>query len=157
MTSEPMTPVSEFAQDDYGIKAAPDVAMQNYGYALLVITGGDGEVSPSEMDWLIRHQRKFGAPEHVIASYADFDYRNTDLRSLLGAISVDVRTWSAERHLVYHAIRICGVYGAAERAKVNHAAEVLAVEPDIVRTLHSLVAMEDVLTDMRKAIFRTET
>jgi len=135
MASEHMVPVSEFARDDYGIAAATETAMLHYGYVLLAIAGADGDVAPAELDWLVRHQRKFGAPQHVIDSYAAFDHRSADLRQLLTEIQVDVPTWSAERHLIYHAIRICradGAYTEAERAKVDSAAQLLGVDRDIV-------------------------
>ncbi|MFD7659731.1 TerB family tellurite resistance protein [Actinosynnema sp. NPDC059797] len=160
MTAEPMVPVSGFARDDYGITAASEAAMRDYGYVLLTIAGADGEVTPAELDWLVDHQRKFGAPQHVVDDYARFDHRGADLRALLTGIRVDVPTWKAERHLVYHAIRICradGSYGEAERAKVEHAAEILGVDRDVVLLLHALVDAEDSLTAMRKAVFGTET
>ncbi|GAA4553960.1 tellurite resistance TerB family protein [Amycolatopsis samaneae] len=160
MAADPMLRVSEFARDDYGISAVSEPAMRNYGYALLTIAGADGEVSPAELDWLVRHQRKFGTPQHILDDYATFDHRDADLRGLLTAIRVDVPTWSAGRHLVYHAIRICradGAYPEAERAKVFTAAELLGVERDIVLALHALVDAEDALTNLRKAVFRTDT
>jgi uncharacterized tellurite resistance protein B-like protein len=160
MTTEPMVPASEFARDEYGINAVTETAMRNYGYALLAIAGADGQVAPAELDWLIRHQRKFGAPQHVLDDYATFDPRGADLGQLLTDIQVDVSTWSAQRHLLYHAIRICradGVYAETERAKVTRAATLLGVERDVVLTLHALVDAEDALTAMRRALFHIDT
>jgi hypothetical protein len=71
-----------------------------------------------------------------------------------------VPTWSAERHLIRHAIRICradGVYSAVERSKVGRAAEILGVDRDMVLALHAMVDLEDALTAMRKAVFRTDS
>ncbi|NEO93388.1 MAG: hypothetical protein F6K56_25525 [Moorea sp. SIO3G5] len=45
MTDDKMQTLSSFAKDEYGLSSAPLQAMINYGYALLVIAGGDGEVS----------------------------------------------------------------------------------------------------------------
>ncbi|QFZ19636.1 TerB family tellurite resistance protein [Saccharothrix syringae] len=160
MTTESMVPASEFARDDYGINAVTETAMRNYGYVLLAIAGADGEVSHAELDWLLHHQRKFGAPQHVLDDYASFDHRAADIDRLLADIRVDVPTWKAERHLVYHAIRICradGAYGEAERAKVDRAAELLGVDRGTVLTLHALVDAEDALTNMRKAVFGIDT
>ena len=62
-----MQAVSSYAKDEYGISAATVEAMVNYGYVLLAIAGADEEVSEKEMEWLINHQSKFGAPEEVLA------------------------------------------------------------------------------------------
>lgn len=160
MAAEDLVRTSEFAHDDYGISAASESAMRNYGYALLTIAGADGKVTPGELDWLVRHQRKFGVPEHVIDDYATFDCGSADLRRLLDEVRVDVPTWNAARHFIYHAIRICradGIYAEPERAKIDSAAELLGVGRDIVLTLHAIIDMEDALTRARKAVFQTNT
>lgn len=153
-------PVSGFAQDEYGISAVSPDAMLKYGYALLVIVGADRVVTPRELDWLVRHQRKFGAPEEVIAKYADFDYQNADLAELVRNITVDVATWIPGPHLIYHAIQMCSVdgeYAAAERAKVHRAAHLLSVPPDVTLAIHALVDMEHAVHAMRKALFHVDT
>ncbi len=158
--SEQMLPVSVFGREAYGISGAPRQAMINYGKALLVIAGADGAVSKPEYDWLIAHQRKFGATDEVIAEYENFDYRSADLDALLAEVRVDVETWSAAPHLIYHAIQMCGSdgeYAEAERAKVAQAAETLGVPADIVLTLEALIAMEKAVYDMRAAIFHIRT
>lgn len=55
MSNETMIAVSSFAKDNYGISAASVESMTNYGYVLLAIAGADGEVSPQELEWLIKH------------------------------------------------------------------------------------------------------
>ncbi|NET61752.1 MAG: hypothetical protein F6K47_38215 [Symploca sp. SIO2E6] len=160
MSNEEMTTVSPFAKDEYGISAVPEKAMLNYGYSLLTIAGGDGEVSAQEMEWLVNHQTKFGAPEKVIACYKSFDYKNANLEELLSDISCDVDTWSAAPNLIYHAIYMSsadGVYAEQEKAKVRKAAEILGVSSDTLLTLESLVDMEKAVTRMRRALFRVDT
>lgn len=155
-----MQTVSSFAKDEYGINAASVEAMTNYGYVLLAIAGADEEVSEKEMEWLINHQRKFGAPEEVLALYKSFDYKNAKIEELLPSIKVDVPTWSAARELIYNAIRMSsadGVYAQAERETVKKAATVLGVSDDVVLTLESLVIMEKSVVNMRKALFHIET
>ncbi|NES80231.1 MAG: hypothetical protein F6K10_01340 [Moorea sp. SIO2B7] len=159
MTDEKMQAVSSFAKDEYGISAAPVEAMINYGYVLLSIAGADGEVSQEEMEWLINHQKKFGASEKIIELYKSFDYKNAIIADLL-PITCDVETWSAEPNLIYHAILMSsadGVYAEAERAKVKEAAKILGVRDDIVLTLESLVDMERAVSNMRKALFHIKT
>lgn len=153
-------PVTDFARDEYGISAASPLAMVNYGKVLLVIAGADGDVSQAKFDWLVRHQRKFGASDEVIAQYRDFDFRNADLAALLGDISVDVPTWSAPPHLIYHAVHMChadGGFTERERAKVDSAAEQMGIPRDIVRTIYALVDLERSVVDMRKALFHINT
>ncbi|MEO1560794.1 MAG: TerB family tellurite resistance protein [Cyanobacteria bacterium J06632_19] len=140
--SDEMISVSSFAKDEYGISAAPIEAMINYGYVLLAIAGADEEVSEKEMDWLIIHQMKFGAPQDVIELYKYFDYKNANIEELLPNIKVDVATWSASRELIYNAIRMSsadGIYAQAERETVKKAAKMLGVSDDIVLTLENLV------------------
>ena len=152
-----MLKVSDFGRTQYGMTGAPRQAMINYGKVLLVIAGADGEVSPKEYDWLIEHQRKFGAPEDVIADYEKFDYRSADLYKLLDDIQTDVATWNPAPHLIYHAIQMCsadGEYAEAERSKVVRAARALRVSDDTVLTLHALIQMEKAVYDMRAALFR---
>lgn len=160
MSTEVLVEVSDYARSEYGISAATATAMLHYGYVLLAIAGTDGEVSPSEMDWLLRHQRRFGAPEHVLAAYRTYDHRSADIRELLAEIVTDVATWKPEPHLVYHAIQMCsadGVYGWREQRKVAAAARVLGVPSDIVLTIQTLIDMENATGKMRRALFHIDT
>lgn len=151
-----LLPMSDLCRELYGLSAATREAFLNYGRALMVIAGADGEVSGPELDWLIDHQRRMGAPEDVIEQYRDFDFRRADLNDLLPAIRTDVETWQAAPHLVYHAIRMSsadGVYAAEERAQVLRAARLMGVPDDIVLSLHALVDMEQAVHDLRAALF----
>lgn len=156
MSAETQLKVSSFGSSQYGISAASRRAMINYGKVLLAIAGADGAVSAKEYEWLVEHQRKFGAPEDVIAEYAKFDYRTADFGALMAEISVDVATWRPAPHLIYHAIQMCGAdghYAEAERSKVVKAARALGVSDDIVLALHALIQMEKAVYDMRAALF----
>ncbi|PFG50486.1 hypothetical protein ATK36_5724 [Amycolatopsis sulphurea] len=160
MSQARMMPMSELSQDLYGLSAATEEAFLNYGKALLVIAGADGEVGEAEFAWLVRHQRKMGAPEHVIDEYREFDYRVADLATLLPAIRTDVDTWQAAPHLVYHAIQMSGadgVYTDEERAQVLRAARMMGVADDIVLSLHALVDMEQAVNDLRAALFHVSS
>lgn len=157
MSDGEMLEISSFGRESYGMLGAPRQALVNYGKALLVIAGADGTVSPAERNWLNQHQRKFGAPEDVIAEYEDFDYRSATLDELMPDIRVDVETWNPAPHLIYHAIQMCGAdgtYAEAERSKVIRAARSLGVSDETVLTLHALIEMEKAVYDMRAAIFR---
>jgi tellurite resistance protein len=152
--------VSDFARSEYGLSAATSTAMLRYGHALLAIAGADGRVSPAELEWLVSHQRKFGAPEDIIAQYATFDYESADLKALVLDSVTNVPTWTAGPSLIYHAIQMCaadGVYSTKEQKKGSEAAALLGVPSDIVLTIHALVEMETATTTMRKALFHTHT
>lgn len=150
---------SEFLKTNLGISNAPYEAVLNYGYALLTIAGADEEVSEAELNWLIDHQCKVGAPEEIIEAYKTFDYKNANLESLLSKISVDVSTWSKSRTLLYHAIQMSHAdrdYSAQEQAAVQKAAKLLKVEDDIALSIGRLVAAEEAITALRKALLQTE-
>lgn len=156
---ERLLAVSDHAKSHYGLSAATATAMRNYGYALLTIAGADGKASPKELDWLIRHQRTFGASEEILAAYAKFDVKAGDLAKLLAGIVTDVKTWDAASELVYHAIQMCaadGVYATKEKAKVVAAAKTLKVSGDAVLAIHALVDMETATAKMRRALFHID-
>ncbi|GAA2510968.1 hypothetical protein GCM10023100_03760 [Actinocorallia cavernae] len=160
VTTTRMVPMSDLCQDLYGLSAAPPEAFLDYGKALLVIAGADGEVGEAELAWLVDHQRRMGAPEEVIDLYKEFDHRGAQLTDLLPAIRTDVDTWQAAPHLVYHAIQMCGadgVYAEAERAQVLRAARLMGVPDDIVLSLHALVDMERAVGDLRAALFHVNS
>ncbi|OLR92209.1 tellurite resistance TerB family protein [Actinokineospora bangkokensis] len=152
--------ISDFGKQAYGLSSASAEAMVNYGKALLVIAGADGEVSDAEFDWLVDHQRRFGATEEVIAAYRDFDHQSADLGEILAGISTDVASWQAAPHLVYHAIQMCsadGGYADAERGKVVEAARRMGVADDTTLALHALIRMEKAVYDLRAALFHVDT
>lgn len=154
-----LLPASEFLKKSLGISEIPTEAYLNYGYALLAITGADGEVSEAEFNWLVNHQRLAGAPEEVIAQYKTFNYKNADLEAILTKISVDVSTWSKSRSLLYHAIQMARAdenYSIEEQKAVKKAAKLLKVEDDIALALTRLVETEDAVTSLRKALLQTE-
>jgi uncharacterized tellurite resistance protein B-like protein len=157
---EKLIDVSDFARTEYGLSAATQNAMLHYGHALLAIAATDGKVSAKEMQWLVSHQRKFGAPDEVIAQYHTFNPRGADLKALLADSVTDVPTWNAAPSIIYHAIQMCsadGTYAAKERASVQRAAKTLGIPDDVVLTLHALVEMETATAQMRKALFHTHT
>ena len=152
-------PASEFMKKNLGISEAPLEAYLNYGYALLVIAGADGEVSEAELNWLLNHQRIVGAPEEAIEKYKTFEYKNADLENLLSKITVDVSTWSKSRTLLYHAIQMARAdnnYSLEEQKAVKKAAKLLKVEDDIALALNRLVDTEEAITALRKALLQTE-
>jgi uncharacterized tellurite resistance protein B-like protein len=159
-TDEKLIDVSDFARTEYGLSAATQNAMLHYGQALMTIAAGGGKVSPKEMQWLVSHQRKFGAPDEIITQYHTFDSHGADLNALASDSKTDVPTWNAAPSLIYHAIQMCsadGNYAAKGRASVQRAAKTMGVPDDVVLTLHALVEMETATAQMRMALFHTRT
>ncbi|MEV0650365.1 hypothetical protein AB0I28_34410 [Phytomonospora sp. NPDC050363] len=155
-----MLKVSEHTRAEYGIAAATATAMLHYGFVLLAIAGGDEEVGNAQLDWLIKHQRRFGAPDEVIDQYLDFDHRSADIVSLVRDIATDVPTWAAAPHLIYHAIQMCtvdGTYDIGVQRKVTRAARRLGVTDDIILTIQTLIDMEKAAAKMRRALFGVDT
>ncbi|HEY1179478.1 MAG TPA: hypothetical protein VGF17_25260 [Phytomonospora sp.] len=160
MQGEAMLAVSDFSRAEYGISAATATAMLHYGFVLLAITGGEDEVTAAQRDWLIRHQRRFGAPDDVLDAYLDFEHRDADLETLVKDIVTDVPTWSPGPHLIYHAIQMCAVGGSFDipaQRKVTRAARRLGVTDDIVLTIRTLIDMEAAVGKMRRALFGIDT
>jgi uncharacterized tellurite resistance protein B-like protein len=148
--------ISSFSDAVYGYSAAAPHVVEAYGYALLVIAGGDGEVSPAEMDWLIEYQRKHGASAETLAGYRAFDYKDADLFQLLSHLDGGFDNWKTAAHLIYLAVHMAaadGEYAASERAKVLKAAQIMMVPDDVVLTIHCLVDMERSISNLRKALF----
>ena len=157
---EQMIAGSEYMKRSQGLSSAPFEAYLNYGYAMLVIAGADGEVSEPEMNWLINIQRMVGAPEEAIEKYKTFDYKNAKLEDLLPKITADVPDWSASRSLLYHSIKMARAdkdYAKEEQQAVKKAAKLLGLEDDISLALNALVEMEEKVDSMRKALIKTET
>ncbi|NET72483.1 MAG: hypothetical protein F6K62_16585 [Sphaerospermopsis sp. SIO1G2] len=157
---EQMLAGSDYLKRTVGLSSAPFEAYLNYGCALLVIAGADGEVTEQEMNWLINHQQMVGAPEEAIEKYKTFDYKNAKLEDLLPKIKGDVAGWSAPRTLLYHAIKMSQAdhdYAAEEQEAVKKAAKLLGVENDITSALNVLVDMEKKVESMLKALIQTET
>ncbi|MDF5731125.1 MAG: hypothetical protein PUP92_24775 [Rhizonema sp. PD38] len=159
MSDDKTVPFSDFLKKSLGVSSAPYEAVLNYGYALLAIAGADGDVSETELKWLINHQRMVGAPEEIIEKYQTFEYKNADLENLLNKITVDVPTWSKSRSLLYHAIQMSRAdqnYSLEEQLAVKKAAKLLKIENDIALAIHRLVETEEAVTALRKALLETE-
>jgi tellurite resistance protein len=149
-------PLTEFSREEYGIREVSPESLLNYGYALLVIAGADGEVAPAEMQWLLHHQRRFGAPPEILALYETYDFRGADVADVFRTVRVDSESWQGARHLLYHAVHMAsadGVLHEAERARVLEAAERLDVTEDIALALIALVALERSSTALRQSLF----
>ncbi|MFD5554689.1 TerB family tellurite resistance protein [Streptomyces sp. NPDC127068] len=154
-STEPIA-MSDFSIHEYGIREVSPESVLNYGLALLTIAAADGEVATAELQWLLDHQRRFGAPAEILDQYQSFVPHGVDLADLLRTVRVDSDSWQGNRHLLYHAVQMAsadGDFHEAERARLMEAAALLGVTDDIVHALIALIALERSVTTLRQSLF----
>jgi uncharacterized tellurite resistance protein B-like protein len=125
--------------------------MIQFGKAVLIIIGADGEIAPSELAHFVGVGRCLGAPQQMLDQLATFDVRNAKLEDCLQGFKDGVPA----RAMIYDAIAAAsadGHYHPAERAAVAKAAHLLGIEPSVVATLEGLVEMETTLRKTRGAL-----
>lgn len=140
----------------YGYETIPIESWLNYAYALLVVAGADGEVSPHEMSWLERDfARIVEAPDGFRKKIKEFDWANADLDEILKKIQVDF-PMNYIRALVYDSIKMAMAdedFDESERSTARRIAQTLNVPIYIARTIEGLVSTEKSVGDIRKSIF----
>ena len=139
----------------YGITMVPEDCWLQYGYALLVIAGSDGDVSEPELEWLtIDLAEAVGVSEDIIEEWEDFDFEGADLHEIFKSINVKSFT-SFNKLLIYDAIRMSYAddeYAAEEKEKVYEAAALLKIRNETVLSIESLVEMERASDKLRTII-----
>ncbi|TAE00786.1 MAG: hypothetical protein EAZ97_05035 [Bacteroidetes bacterium] len=150
---------SPLATAIYGYTSASVQSWSNYGYALLIIAGADGEVSESEMAWLLNvHEKMLEAPGEVIEALHSFDFKNHSLEMVLHKISFDVPI-NYKRTLIYDAIKMAHAdlfYAPAEQKAVHQAAILLGVPSEVTCALEQIVNMEMAADKMRRFLLHIE-
>ena len=150
-----MTNLSEFAvQKIRGTRVPTAEQMEEYTNVLLNIAGADGEISPSEWEFLVFHGRAVGADDATIEKWRAIDYKSQDLEDLTKSAFIKTRAKS----LLYDAIRTARAdnYAAEEKAAVAKAAKLLGVEPNVVAALEAFVEMEESVTKMRGSMLYSD-
>jgi len=150
---------SPIAKSIYGYTSASLDSWCNYGYALLVIAGADGEVSDEEMDWLLSvHEKMLQAPGEVIEALSTFDFREVNLEDILPKISFDVPI-DYRRTLIYDAIKMSYAdrdFADDERRAVHKAARLLNVRSEIEQTIEEITNMERATDRMRRLVLHID-
>lgn len=150
---------SPIAKSIYGYTSASLDSWCNYGYALLIIAGADGEVSDQEINWLLNvHEKMLEAPGEVIEALSTFDFSQIALEDVLPKIAFDVPI-DYRRTLIYDAIKMSYAdckFSADERKAVHKAARLLNVAPEIRETIEEIINMERATEKMRRLILHTD-
>ena len=135
---------SDYAKMVFGYpELCPAVTAKNYGYALLCISGADGEVSESELHWLTKYYGfMMGAPKELTDDWTSFDYKKANLSDVLK--NLDGVPVNFSRALIFDAIRMASAdgYVRKEKRSVYTAAKILGVDKHIVAGLECLVENE---------------
>ncbi|MEM9324592.1 MAG: hypothetical protein AAGA85_03010 [Bacteroidota bacterium] len=139
----------------YGMSMVPQASWVDYGFALLIIAGSDGEVSDPEMEWLtIELAEALGVDEKIVAAWEEYDFDEEPLAEVFAKIdSRSVASYS--KLLLYDAIRMSYAddeYAKSEREKVGEAAIMLNVDKDTVLGIEALVEQERALEKLRAII-----
>lgn len=148
--------VINIAPSFYGMSMVPPQNWENYGYALLIMAGSDGDVSEPEMDWLVvKAAKSVGIPEDIIEKWRAYDFENGNLEEEFFEIN-SMGVVSFSKLLIYDAIRMAaadGEYSDDEREKVCEAANILKIKQKTLLSIEALIEMEMALDKMRLNIF----
>ena len=148
--------VINIAPSFYGMSLIPAESWESYGYALLTISGSDGDLSGPELDWLVVDAAKsVGIPDETVEKWRSFDFATGDLEAIFFDINT-VGVASFNKLLIYDAIRMAaadGDYADDEREKVFEAANILKVKQEDLLSIEALIEMEMALDKMRINIF----
>lgn len=151
-----MKPASVLERNTFGIKLTCEDTQLNYGYALMIIAGADGEVSDAEKEWYINQFVTISEiPNHIAEKVLVFDYKNGNLQEVIDNLKVDV-TINFKRTLLYNAVKMASAdlsFPEQERAATEKVAEILDISTDIAQTIHYLVDTEAKISKMRSTLF----
>ena len=139
----------------YGMSMVPEKYWKDYGFALLVIAGSDGEVSDPELEWLtISLSKSLNVNEATVAAWEEYDFEKDELDAVFNKIdSRSVASFS--KLLIYDAIRMSYAdddYADDERARVGEAASMLGLTKDVVLAIEVLVEQERATDKLRSLV-----
>lgn len=139
----------------YGMSMVPEESWLDYGFALMIIAGSDGEVSDPELEWLtIDLAKALNVNEKTVAAWEEYPFDRDALSDVFGKI--DSRTVASfSKLLLYDAIRMSyadETYADDEREKVGEAASMLRVPKESMLAIEALVEQERALDKLRSVI-----
>lgn len=147
--------IFKIAPTFYGITMVPPSSWREYGYALLIIAGSDGEVSDPELEWLtVECAQAVGVEEEIIADWEEFDFEESELEEIFHEFNTKSFA-NFNKLLIYDAIRMSsadGDYAQDERDQVHHAAQILKVPMETVMAIEALVDLEHAANKLRLTI-----
>lgn len=131
----------------------PEDATIVYAKALLICANGDGELAPSERDWIIGLTAARGASDSKLEELKN--YPGTDSLEQLITSNPFISEY-AKHAIIYDAIVACsadGEYKEGEKAVVRKAASLIGVSEDLVHQLEEIYAEEKKLFDRKIQLF----
>lgn len=139
----------------YGMSLLPRNSWKDYGNALLIIAGSDGEVSDPELEWLTIHlAESLGVDEATIASWEEYDFEEEELDEVFQKID-SKSVASFNKLLIYDAVRMSYAdddYADDERERVGEAASRLGLSKDMVLAIEVLVEQERATDKLRSIV-----
>nr|CRH04517.1 protein of unknown function [Candidatus Magnetococcus massalia] len=157
MSSENMLTVSPVAASIYGFTACDRSGIENYAKALLTIAGADGTIAEEERAWFeANFVELLQLPAEVTDTFKGFDHRRADPAKLLSDLKLGGEG-DARRMFLFDAIRMSkadGDYAHSEQSMVRQTARAMGVSPGTLGDIEGVVAMEEGVHAMRRALFR---
>ncbi len=154
--NQKMKNTSVMVRNIFGIGATTDDTQLNYGCALMIIAGADGEVSHEELDWYLNVYVKMeDTPEHIVEQVLAFDYHQANLAAVLAKLTADVPI-NFPRTLLYNSIKMAKAdkhYAEAEKTEALRAAALLGIDQTIAMTIEYMVETEEKIAKMRRTLF----
>lgn len=117
--------------------------------AILAVAGADGEVTETELTFLLGRARQFGLSDAGIRAMHSFDYRNADLAEIASVIPPAVR-----KVLLYDAILVarCDGFADREREAAKRWATALGLDTALVSAIERHLDREDEVRAERLAL-----
>jgi hypothetical protein len=135
-----------YLEQTYGVvRRLPPEHLIQYGKAVMLVIGADGEISDAEMRAWMGIARASGVPDEIRDAWRHFDWRSARLEDFVPGISSDPENpGELTLAFLYDAIRVAWVDGYAdkERAAVARAARTLGIAQSAVAAIERLVEHE---------------
>ncbi len=151
--------VNDSIRQVFGIQQMSEEAKYNFGSALMMIAGADGEVSKPEKDWYLRNIAvPTNTSEKTIDKILALNLSLNDLEGLINKLKSD-KNINFGRVLIYTAIKMSkadGRFTTEEKEAVEKAGKLLKVPKNVIESIHYLANTEENLIKLRTLLFRDE-
>ena len=117
--------------------------------AVLVIVGGDGEISGPEWQHMTNLARLAHISDEAIQKWHSFDFKSARLGDLVAG-----QPAGAPLRMLYTAIQVATADGYHEREKATaaKAAQLMGVPASVLAAIEGLVALDNQLREVRKHV-----
>jgi hypothetical protein len=123
--------------------------IEKFVKAVLVIVGGDGEISGTEWKHVTNLARLAHISDEAIEQWHSFDFKSARLEDL-----VTGQPAGAPLRMLYTAIQVASADGYHEREKATaaKAAALMGVPTSVLAAIEGLVALDKQLREVRKQV-----